>query len=286
MCLSEVTIGHLCKANVATAFLLPIILIQAQMTELKIFEKSDFGQIRVNQNEYGEPMFCLADVCKALKLQVQATKSRLSEKGVSSINTLTNGGVQSLLFINEQNLYKAIFQSRKKEAEKFTDWVTGEVLPTIRKTGKYEVAKPAPDINDPNYLTNRIMVAKFALEALNMNEVSKLAIVKSISKGYDLPLPEYAPSKGMLKCTTYLLKKIGADCSTRQFNEALIQMGMVQQNQRATPRGMKYFKSLTSDGLEFGENMVSPENPRETQIMLYEDKFSDLFEMYLDHIKF
>ena len=152
------------------------------MNELKIFEKSDFGQIRVNQNEYGEPLFCLADVCKALKLQVQATKSRLSEKGVSSINTLTNGGVQSLIFINEQNLYKAIFQSRKKEAEKFTDWVTGEVLPTIRKNGK--------------------------------------------------------------------------------------------------------FKSLTSDGLEFGENMVSPENPRETQIMLYEDKFSDLFEMYLDHIKF
>lgn len=257
------------------------------MNELKIFEKSDFGQIRVNQNEYGEPLFCLADVCKALKLQVQNTKSRLSENGVCSINLIDSmGRTQTALFINEQNLYKAIFQSRKKEAEKFTDWVTGEVLPTIRKTGKYEVAKPAPDTNDPNYLTNRIMVAKFALEALNMNEVSKLAIVKSISKGYDLPLPEYAPSKGVLKCTTYLLKKIGADCSTRQFNEALIQMGMVQQNQRATPRGMKYFKSLTSEGLEFGENMVSPENPRKTQIMLYEDKFSDLFEMYLDHIKF
>lgn len=173
-------------------------------------------------------------------------------------------------------------------ATKFNDEARARLILRWEALEKGE-AKPIiqqPSPTDANYLTNRIMVAKFALEALNMNEVSKLAIVKSISKGYDLPLPEYAPSKGVLKCTTYLLKKIGADCSTRQFNEALIQMGMVQQNQRATPRGMRYFKSLTSEGLEFGENMVSPENPRETQIMLYEDKFSDLFEMYLDHIKF
>ena len=42
-----------------------------------------------------------------------------------------------MLFINEANLYKTIFQSRKESAERFTDWVTTEVLPSIRKTGAY-----------------------------------------------------------------------------------------------------------------------------------------------------
>lgn len=46
-----------------------------------------------------------------------------------------------MLFIDEGNLYRAIFQSRKPEAERFMDWVTEEVLPAIRKTGSYQ-AKP------------------------------------------------------------------------------------------------------------------------------------------------
>ena len=83
-------------------------------------------------------MFNLADVCKALDLTSPAkVKERLNQKGVNTIHTPTAGGIQPMIFINEQNLYKVIFQSRKPEAEAFTDWVTGEVLPAIRKTGKY-----------------------------------------------------------------------------------------------------------------------------------------------------
>lgn len=43
-----------------------------------------------------------------------------------------------MLFVDESNLYRALFQSRKPEVERFTDWVTEEVLPSIRKTGRYE----------------------------------------------------------------------------------------------------------------------------------------------------
>lgn len=56
---------------------------------------------------------------------------------MSSIPTLTAGGEQKLLYINESNLYKTIFQSRKESAERFTGWVTSEVLPCIRKNGIY-----------------------------------------------------------------------------------------------------------------------------------------------------
>ena len=107
------------------------------MNELQIFNSEEFGEIRTSVVN-DEPMFCLSDVCKALGLtQPSKVKDRLNEKGVRSIPTLTNGGEQKLLYINESNLYKTIFQSRKESAERFTDWVTDEVLPSIRKTGGY-----------------------------------------------------------------------------------------------------------------------------------------------------
>lgn len=101
---------------------------------IKIFENAEFGKVRVNIVN-NEPMFCLGDVCKVLGLtQPSKVKERLNEKGVNTIPTLTPGGTQELLYINESNLYKAIFQSRKECAERFSDWVTSEVLPSIRKT--------------------------------------------------------------------------------------------------------------------------------------------------------
>lgn len=105
--------------------------------ELQIFSNSEFGEIRTITKD-NEPMFCLADVCKALELtQPSKVKERLNSKGVNIIPTLTKGGEQKLLYINESNLYKTIFQSRKESAERFTEWVTSEVLPSIRKTGSY-----------------------------------------------------------------------------------------------------------------------------------------------------
>lgn len=108
------------------------------MNDLRIFNNEEFGEVRtavIND----EPMFCLADVCKALELSNPSMiKSRLNEKGISNIDTLTAGGKQKLLYVNESNLYKTIFQSRKESAERFTEWVTSEVLPSIRKTGSYQ----------------------------------------------------------------------------------------------------------------------------------------------------
>lgn len=109
------------------------------MRELQIFNNSEFGEIRTVTID-NEPMFCLADVCKALEItNVGNVRQRLSEKGIHTADTPTNGGIQKMIFISESNLYKTIFQSRKESAERFTDWVTSEVLPTIRKTGSYSV---------------------------------------------------------------------------------------------------------------------------------------------------
>lgn len=102
-----------------------------------LFQNEEFGQMRT-VNIDGNLWICLTDVCKALDLtQASKVKERLNEKGVNTIPTLTAGGIQNLLYINEPNLYRTIFQSRKEAAERFTDWVTSEVLPSIRQTGNY-----------------------------------------------------------------------------------------------------------------------------------------------------
>ena len=105
--------------------------------ERQVFNNSQFGELRISGTP-DKPMFCLNDVCKALGLgNVTALKSRLDEKGFTTIKALTSGGNQQMIFINEPNLYRCIFQSRKAEAEQFQDWVFNEILPSIRKSGSY-----------------------------------------------------------------------------------------------------------------------------------------------------
>lgn len=108
------------------------------MNDLRIFENSEFGEIRTITKD-NEPMFCLADVCKALEItHVTDVKKRMKKDGVGTAEVIDSmGRKQKATFINESNLYKVIFQSRKQSAEKFTDWVTEEVIPSIRKNGGY-----------------------------------------------------------------------------------------------------------------------------------------------------
>lgn len=119
---------------------------------MKIFSNPEFGDIRTEVIN-GEPWFCLSDVCKALELeQVSRVKARLNSAGVTTSKVGVQTGLKadgtpsiqivSMSFVNEANLYKTIFQSRKESAERFTDWVAGEVLPSIRKTGSYQQTPP------------------------------------------------------------------------------------------------------------------------------------------------
>jgi prophage antirepressor-like protein len=85
------------------------------------------------------PWFVAADVCDALGLdnnRQAVTRLDDDEKGV--ISNDTPSGTQEMTIINESGLYSLILGSRKPEAKKFKKWVTSEVLPAIRKTGRYE----------------------------------------------------------------------------------------------------------------------------------------------------
>lgn len=118
--------------------------------ETMIFENSQFGSIRTGTLE-SSPIFCLADLCNILGIKnVPDCKSRLNKDGIVITDTIDRlGRQQSATFISESNLYKVVFQSRKPEAEQFTEWVTSEVLPSIRKNGIY-----ATDYTIENMLSN------------------------------------------------------------------------------------------------------------------------------------
>lgn len=97
-------------------------------------------------DDHGEPWFLANDVCAILgyKNPRDAINKHCREKGVAKRDTLTEGGSQEMTFINEGNLYRLIIKSRKPEAEAFETLVMDEILPAIRKTGKYEAKKTKP----------------------------------------------------------------------------------------------------------------------------------------------
>ncbi len=118
--------------------------------EISTFNNEEFGEIRTIQ-ENGEVLFCGADIAKALGYS--NTRDALSRhcKGVVKCDTPTNGGIQSLGFISEGNVYRLIAHSKLPGAERFEKWVFDEVLPSIRKNGAYmtedvlEQALASPD---------------------------------------------------------------------------------------------------------------------------------------------
>lgn len=106
------------------------------MQSIQVFNNPAFGNIRVAGTDTN-PQFCLADVCKALGLTAKFVNQRLNKEVVSNHPLETAGGTQQALFVNEDGLYDVILDSRKTEARQFRKWITGEVLPTIRKHGAY-----------------------------------------------------------------------------------------------------------------------------------------------------
>ncbi|ECU0900810.1 hypothetical protein DMH99_08245 [Salmonella enterica] len=97
----------------------------------------------------GEPWFCLKDVCEILSIANprDLMAKQLGKEGVDKIYIPTESGKQNITFINEPNLYRVIFRSNKPEAKQFQDWVFNDVLPTIRKTGRYQKQPPSEPLN-------------------------------------------------------------------------------------------------------------------------------------------
>lgn len=114
------------------------------------FEGAPVRGIRID----GEPWAVLADVCRVLDIANSRDAARRlddDEKGV--VNTDTPSGIQQMTIVNESGLYNLIFRSRKPQAKRFRKWVTAEVLPAIRKTGRYEAPRAPQPVEESPLVT-------------------------------------------------------------------------------------------------------------------------------------
>lgn len=148
-------------------------------TALTLFSSTQFGSVRTT-NIDGEIYFVAMDLAKILEYSetsrmlgllkgkhitrilvegshgnspYRGTSYGVESSSTSEVDRVTSYGViddiendynqsRELLFVNEPGLYKCIFGSTKPEAERFSDWITEEVIPTIRKTGSYSLSAP------------------------------------------------------------------------------------------------------------------------------------------------
>ena len=128
--------------------------------QIQVFNNTEFGNIRTLEIN-GEPYFVGKDVATALGY----SNSRKAigdhvddeDKGVTNCDTL--GGNQQITVINESGLYSLIFASKLPSAKRFKRWVTSEVLPMLRKTGKYSITDDEPE-QPPVSLKERMEIAK------------------------------------------------------------------------------------------------------------------------------
>lgn len=143
------------------------------MSEIKVFENSEFGKVRVSVVD-GEPLFCLSDVCNVIGISnSRNVKSRLDIEDVCQMDTLTEGGNQQVTFVTESGLYDVIIRSDSEKAKPFRRWVTTDVLPSIRKHGAYMTPETIEKA-----LTSPDFIIQLATQLKNEQEKRKQAEAK------------------------------------------------------------------------------------------------------------
>ena len=175
---------------------------------VQVFDNELFGVLRVVVSDDQKTLFNLADVCRALDIKnARDAKTRLEKRGVVTTDTPTvnqHGAVvmQPMTYIDEANLYRCIFQSRKAEAEKFQSWVFDEVLPQIRQTG--------------GYIPTRNARTGEALSDSEVVEVANRIMQRTISRT-NLPADD---------CLTTSDIALTLGVTTKELNKMLVDMGV------------------------------------------------------------
>lgn len=246
----------------------------------------------------GDPWFVAADLCKALNLK----NSRVAlmalgddEKGVSSTYTL--GGEQQVAVVSEGGMWTLVLRCRDAVIEgtvphRMRRWVTSEVLPSIRRGGSYarkmhESPAPVPlrDQVDAGILLLRAVAEdlKLAPSALlgGYQQLESRVGVAGLLPAYavDAPTSSATGSSEETRSLGELLDIHGVGLSAIAFNRLLMQHGFLVERERPSSKGCGTKKFKVCVNLEFGKNLTSTSNPRETQPHWYVAKFAELVDL-------
>ena len=187
------------------------------MNEMTVFQNPDFGAVRSLTMD-GEPWFVGRDVATALgyKKPQNAILSHVDDedRALAPIQGGCSTGTQQTIIINESGLYSLILSSKLPDAKKFKRWVTSEVLPAIRKTGRFAMDGPVDRLTPDDYIRAASIVAKcndrrlpVALKLLETAGISP-EILKGFQKDRESPqkdkitADELAHLQTVLSCYT------------------------------------------------------------------------------------
>ena len=197
-------------------------------TGIQVFNHVAFGLLRTITTDDQKTMFNLADVCRALEIKnASDAKRRLSKRGVVTTDTPTKNQFGAVVmvemtYIDEANLYRCIFQSRKAEAEKFQDWVFEEVLTQIRKTGGYI---PTHDAEGRRLTDEEIVMRSNKIMCRTLTEVNRpnynCLTASEIAKNWGMRVKDF----NRILCDLNVQKR----CNGRyNLNEELKDMGFTE----------------------------------------------------------
>lgn len=259
------------------------------MNEIKIFENPDFGSVRIIEDASGELLFCANDVTNALgyangrdAVLRHVDEGDVAKRYTAIPNQYGTSVMQSVTYITESGLYALIFGSKQERAKKFKHWVTSEVLPSIRKTGKYSISEPsfAEQVNA------NLAFAEWNIKQFNLNEASKMCWSRKIEERFGLvtgTLPQFVNAgtdHPTIHSARELLKEYGVGISVQAFNKLLEVKGIVKTVTRPG-RGKKVhsWKVLQPAYDKYGQNVQDPQHQKQTQIKWYDNLFTELLRV-------
>ena len=189
------------------------------MHELQIFNNEEFGEVRtVTIND--EPWFVGKDIAMALGYAKPENAIATHVNDEDKTSTLIQGSGSNYkskaILINESGLYALIFGSKLESAKRFKHWVTSEVLPTLRKTGTYEMPKAKKSRSNRTALSSANMMVKNVMSVLEKAKVEPVFIAAEVKRlytdlGYEVKAPLVTDKETMSKlydCTD-IAKELG-----------------------------------------------------------------------------
>lgn len=204
---------------------------------VEVFELN--GQVLFNPYNCGECLDISPEgVRKAItrmngKQVIKLTNSKVTD---SNFRKLHNTGEN---FLTESGVYKLIFKSKKKEAEKFQDWVTDEVLPQIRKTGGYIPINE--EESEQDILAKALLIAQSTLQ--KKDELLKAKDIELGEKNRFLNQISASSNSILVRDVAHLVTKHNIRIGEKRLWNKLREWGLIQKNttkpmQRALEQGL------------------------------------------------
>lgn len=158
------------------------------MQELQIFNNEEFGQVRTVEID-GKPYFMGSDIAKALGYVRPNDAIKQHCRATVKHRIHISGKTQEVNFIGEGDMYRLITHSKLESAERFEAWVFDKVLPTLRKTGSYEMPKSKAHNERLASVNNAVKILTPMLQAAGCNSQIQLLTAKTLYEKAGVELP-------------------------------------------------------------------------------------------------